>query len=744
VSSPPSYPARLTSRQQNIRKALLCMSSLLFGLFFIGVLAAIFLASHLNASASQQTTFYVTKALEARTERLKLVVEDYAFWGDAYTHLHGSVDLDWAYTRSNLGASLYESFAYEGVFVMSGNDEVVYSVVNGKLAPAAVFADWFNKDVEGLLADARRSAPAEEVVSGLIGSPDEPVLIAAAGFTTGDDPSVSELTGPRSVLFMVDRLGPLKLAALGESFGITNLRVASGSADATQRPYVRLNTANAQPAVLRWEVPQPGNTMLLWLSPVSIIGLLGFIYITRFNLNATLAAARKADASHDETRRLQEELVFRANHDSLTGLPNRSLLEERLKQLCSISQQNGSQLAVLVVDLDGFKPINDNFSHHVGDQILIEVAQRLMAVVGVGDTVARMGGDEFVLVLPNISDEQQVSTIAERVLCEISAPYHINSINLRVTASVGIAISSGAAEMPLQLIQWADSAMYQAKHEGRNTAFWYNEGLSQREVDTSILRSELQHAIDTLDFELHYQPQFNVATGQLTGAEALLRWNHPTRGPVSPAMFVPVAETTGQIIPLTLWVLETACRDFKKLCDEGFLIPCFAINISSTHLLRANFVSTIKGALIKHQLEPSQLELEITESVLLNHAERAVQTLRQLKDLGVRLAVDDFGVGFSSFNYLKVLPVDRVKIDRSFVIGTDVNEQDRAICRGIISMAHHLKLQVTAEGVETLAQHDFLLSAQCDNFQGYLFSRPVSAADLRLFLASRPTSELKH
>jgi len=737
VQSSPSDSALLTSRQKNIRRSLLCMSGLLFGLFFVGVMAAIFLAVHLNSNAREETTFYVTKAIEARTERLKLVVADYAFWGEAYRNVHSEVDLEWAYTRNNLGASLYESFVYEGVFVIDPNDAAVYTVINGELAPASVFAEWFYDGMDALFTDARQSASAEEVVSALVRFPDELVLVAAAGLTTGDDPSVTEVLGPRSVLLLVDRLDPIKITALGESFGINSLRVSSDVADSARHPSISLKTANSQSIVLRWDPPQPGNTMLLWLSPILISGFLAFVYITRFNLRATLAAARKADASHNETRRLQTEFEFRANHDILTGLPNRSLLEERLKQVCSLSHRSGNRFAVILLDLDGFKPINDNFSHHLGDQILIEVANRMLATVGLGDTVARMGGDEFVVVLHEVGDELSVSTMADHLLREISAPYCIESINLRVTASVGIAISSGVVETPLQLIQQADSAMYQAKGEGRNTAVWYNETISQRESEITNFRYDLQQAIDKQDFELLYQPQFNAVTGRMVGAEALLRWTHALRGSVSPATFIPVAETTGQIIPLTLWVLETACRELKELRDDGFLLPYIAVNISSTHLLRANFVSTIEAVLIKYHLNPFDLELEITESVLLNHAERAVQTLGKLKNMGVRLAIDDFGVGFSSFNYLKVLPVDKIKIDRSFIRGTDCNDQDRAICRGIISMAHHLNLRITAEGVENLGQHDFLLSIQCDDLQGYLFSKPVNIADLRSLIATQ-------
>ncbi|WP_246164549.1 putative bifunctional diguanylate cyclase/phosphodiesterase [Halopseudomonas laoshanensis] len=706
------------------------MSGLLFGLFFIGGLALVVVALQLNSSSREQTLFYVEKAVELRSDSIMTVMGDYAFWGDAYERMNGDIDVDWAYTRNNLGAHMFESFEYEGLFVVNGNNITTYAVIDGELRQDLTLDNWLKQDVVSLLAEARQLAEDEEVAFAVIADQGHPMMIATAAFTSGGDPYVKEMPGPGSVLVMVDRLGPAKLAAAGESFGISQLRVANDSDDANAPPALRLDVMNGEPITLRWEPPQPGDTMLMWLFPILILGLLVFAYITRFNLRATLAAARKADASHNEARRFQAELVFQATHDSLTGLPNRPLLEERLKQACLDAQQAGGHLAVMLIDLDGFKPINDNFSHYLGDQVLVEVAKRMLAIVRPGDTVARMGGDEFIVILPGVANEHAVSTIAERLLADIADPYQIDTIDLRVTASVGVVMSDGDIEQPLQLIRQADAAMYQAKQEGRNNASWYTRGLSQQEYEMTQLRNDLQHAIDTHALELHYQPQVDSGTRKVAGAEALLRWSHPVRGPVSPAYFIPIAETTGQIIPLTLWVLDTACRHLRELTDAGIALPCIAVNISSTHLLRASFVPTIQAALDKHRLRADQLELEITETVLMDHADRALDTLHQLKNMGVKLAIDDFGVGFSSMNYLKVLPINKIKIDRSFIKGIDHNAQDAAICQGIISMAHHLNLRITAEGVEREGQRDFLVKNQCDELQGYLFAKPMNFTDL--------------
>jgi diguanylate cyclase (GGDEF)-like protein/PAS domain S-box-containing protein len=438
-----------------------------------------------------------------------------------------------------------------------------------------------------------------------------------------------------------------------------------------------------------------------------------------------------------EERRYQAELSFNASHDVLTGLPNRALLEDRLRQGCQISQRYQRSLAVMFIDLDGFKPINDSIGHHSGDQILIEVARRMCAQVRPGDTVARMGGDEFLVLLPDLAREEDVLLVAERLLSDIARPYSVGGLELHITASIGITLSDGLLAQPAQLIQQADLAMYKAKQEGRNNYQWYTNDLNQRVGERVTLRNELQKALDSQAFDLYYQPQIDGRTGRVVGVEALLRWNHPEKGFIPPTLFIPVAEDTGQIIPLSVWVLDTACRQMRQLCEQGMSGPTVAVNISSIHFQRSNFVESIQAVLHKHQLSAERLELEITEGVLLNHAEQAIGTLHQLKSLGVKIAIDDFGTGFSSLNYLKRLPIDKVKIDRSFVEEIVSDQHDAAITQGIISMAHHLRLKVIAEGVETEPQFAFLKKSHCDLFQGYYFAKPMPFAELEVFLRER-------
>ncbi len=447
-----------------------------------------------------------------------------------------------------------------------------------------------------------------------------------------------------------------------------------------------------------------------------------------------------------ERKRFEEELSFNASHDLLTGLPNRALLEDRLRQGCKFCQRYDRWLAVLFIDLDGFKPINDSIGHSFGDLLLVDVAKRMTEQVRSGDTVARMGGDEFIVLLPDLADEDDVIPIADRLIDTISRPYCIQGVDLHLTASIGITLSDGVIDQPLQLIQQADLAMYKAKQEGRNNYQWYTNDLNLRISERVSLRNEIQKALEVGGFELYYQPQIDGRSGRTIGVEALLRWHHPSMGEIPPSNFIPVAEETGQIIPLSIWVFDKACCHARQLIDKGMAGPTVAVNVSSVHFLRSNFIESIRAILDRYGLKPEILELEITETVLLNNPEKAIETLRQLKELGVRIAIDDFGTGFSSLNYLKRLPIDKVKIERSFVQEIISDRNDAAITQGIISMAHHLQLEVIAEGVETEPQFVFLKKNQCDQFQGYYFAKPMPFDEIEQFLrqqllVSGPASE---
>ncbi|WP_071870602.1 EAL domain-containing protein [Atopomonas hussainii] len=431
----------------------------------------------------------------------------------------------------------------------------------------------------------------------------------------------------------------------------------------------------------------------------------------------------------------EKELAFHASHDRLTALPNRALLEDRLSQAVHAAQRRQRLLALLFIDLDEFKPINDTFGHAVGDEVLMEIAERLRCEVRNEDTLARMGGDEYVILLPELDNEQQAVQVAERIIASIDRPIVHQDLTLHVTCSVGISFTyDGELEQPTQLLQQADMAMYRAKQNGRNTYDIYTEDLDESVSARMVLRNELRRALARDEFILHFQPQVDGRTGRISGIEALIRWRHPELGMVPPNDFIPLAESSGQIVPIGAWALREACRVNKLLLDRGLCDCPMAVNLSPAQLRRQPFAQLVEQTLQETGLPANRLELEITESILMQDTENSVAVLKALSQQGVRTAIDDFGTGFSSLSYLKILPLNKVKIDRAFVSDIIRNSHDAAITQAIIAMAHHLSMGVIAEGVEEEGQFNFLLKSQCDEFQGFFFSKPLPEDQLVAFL----------
>lgn len=438
-----------------------------------------------------------------------------------------------------------------------------------------------------------------------------------------------------------------------------------------------------------------------------------------------------------EQRRYESELMYTINHDVLTGLPNRTLLEDRLRQACTTARRFRTRVAVLFIDLDGFKPINDSMGHGVGDKVLVEAARRMSQQVRADDTVARMGGDEFIVLLANLDSEDAVLAVAERLNQVLAQPYASDGHLLHVTASIGIAMSDGDLEQPAQLVQQADLAMFKAKQEGRNNYQWFSDDLDRQVGSRLALRNDLRKAIRDSLLELYFQPQIDARSGRVVCVEALLRWPHPERGMVPPAELVHAAEDAGQIVPLSRWVLREACLASRRLAAGGSGEVAVAVNISPVFLKRGQFAETVAAVLAETGQPPSLLELEVTESVFLDEAEAAIGALQELRERGVRVVVDDFGTGMSSLANLKRLPLDKVKVHQSFIRDITGDRLDANITQGIISMAHHLRLQVVAEGVETEAQYFFLRKIQCDALQGYFLGRPMPLPALGAYLAAR-------
>jgi diguanylate cyclase (GGDEF)-like protein/PAS domain S-box-containing protein len=425
----------------------------------------------------------------------------------------------------------------------------------------------------------------------------------------------------------------------------------------------------------------------------------------------------------------QAQLAHLAHHDPLTDLPNRLLFSDRLNHALSRAERSGSQLAVLFVDLDRFKHINDSLGHLTGDGLLQEVARRLTAAVRREDTVARMGGDEFTLLLEDLRRPEDASVLAQKLLDALADPYWIAGKELYVTASVGISVYPRDGRNAEELVRNADAAMYQAKDGGRNGHHSYTPELTTAALQRIHLEADLRRALGRGDLEVHYQPQIELGSGRLIGAEALVRWRHPERGMVPPDCFVRLAEDTGLIIELGELVLRAACRQAVIWLARGVPIERVAVNVSVQEVQRSDFVATVRQALADTGLSPRHLELEVTESFIMGQAEAGIRALHELREMGVRLAVDDFGTGYSSLGYLKRLPIHMLKIDRSFVSDLHGDPEDLAIAKAVIALGRTLGLKVIAEGVEHDHQAGLLRAEGCHYGQGYLFGRPVEGDD---------------
>jgi diguanylate cyclase (GGDEF)-like protein/PAS domain S-box-containing protein len=421
------------------------------------------------------------------------------------------------------------------------------------------------------------------------------------------------------------------------------------------------------------------------------------------------------------------EMSHLAQHDALTDLPNRLMLNDRLTQAISLARRNQNQLAVLFLDLDGFKQINDSLGHAVGDRLLQSVAARLVACVRKSDTVSRQGGDEFVILLPEVAHAEDAAVSAAKIIIELKKAHSVGEHHLRITGSIGISTYPDNGTDAEKLMKNADTAMYHAKQSGRDNYKLFRPNMGHDAVERQSLEGQLRYALERQELLLQYQPKVNLKTGAITGVEALVRWQHPERGLLLPGQFLTIAEDTGMIVAIGHWVLSEACRQTREWLDSGVLAVPVAVNISSLEFRSEHFLEGVQGALKNSRLASSYLELELTETVLMRHADSTSFALGQLKAIGVRLAVDDFGTGYSSLSYLTRFPIDALKLDQSFVHNIIAKSGDAIVVGAVIGMGRSLKHKVIAEGVETLEQLAFLQAHSCDEGQGYYFCRPVLA-----------------
>jgi len=434
-----------------------------------------------------------------------------------------------------------------------------------------------------------------------------------------------------------------------------------------------------------------------------------------------------------ELKRAEEQIAHQALHDSLTDLPNRNLLYDRLNHAINEAKRLNKKVAILFLDLDHFKLINDSLGHDIGDKLLIEASKRLKKVVRKADTVARIGGDEFIIVLENINSAYDAVKKSKEILNVISNVYQINSHQLFISGSIGISIYPDDGQTTYELIKNADIAMYYAKDLGRNNAQLFSKRLSQKVNKEHILENSLHNAILNREFELHYQPQIDIKKEKIVGVEALIRWNHPKLGLLYPDSFIQIAENTGLIMPLGKWIIEEAISQAKLWNEMGFDIKV-SINISIRQFQHDNVVEILEKCIDNFKISPNLIEIEITENIAMFNIQKHIKTMEKIKKLGINIAMDDFGVGYSSLNFLKKFPIDKVKIDKSFVIGSISNKEDESIVKAIVAMCKGLGLECVAEGVETKKHLNLLKSLDCDYYQGYYFSKPLKAIEITRIL----------
>src|SRR5471032_1096455 len=489
----------------------------------------------------------------------------------------------------------------------------------------------------------------------------------------------------------------------------------------------------AAPTSPRWRRTSPSTTSNMQLGTDGQMHWFSTSGEPVFNAAGDFTGYRGTGAEITERKLAEQRIQHIAHHDVLTGLPNRVLLQDRLAQALAAAHRHGRPLWVLLIDLDRFKFVNDSLGHKAGDLLLQTVAARLLASVRETDTVARLSGDEFVALLGEYPDHPLTPDVAQRLMRAVAQPVTLDGKEFCVTCSIGVAVHPADGGPAEHLIEHADIAMYSAKKLGRNNVQFYQPDMNDEARERIRIESALRNALERDEFVLHYQPQVDLQSGRIVGMEALIRWQHPELGMVAPNRFIGLAEETGLIVPIGAWVLRTACRQTKVWLDAGLGPLRVAVNLSPRQFSELNLVASIETVLQQTGLPAHCLDIELTEGLFMHDVMQAVELLHKLKGLGVKLSIDDFGTGYSSFSYLRLFPIDVLKIDRSFV--GDIASDEAAIVASIIALAHNLKLRVIAEGVETVRQLDYLRRHGCDEMQGFYFSRAVEASAFEKMLA---------
>ncbi|MDM9622977.1 MULTISPECIES: EAL domain-containing protein [unclassified Rhizobium] len=678
----------------------------------------------LSLSARQQnqleieaSTRLATTALQVKAREVGRNLRDYTIRPDVYEHLNGGIDLGWAVTDGNIAANIYNDLGYEMVFVVGPSDRTIYSLIDG--VPTKV--DALALMPRGLRDLLHVASIQPNPTTSLIKSGDDIYVVAANGIVP---PSVDRATVKASELTMLvfaKRLDQKFLDQMGHDYLLTDLNITLDSQPGKEASIPLMTQNRMYLGAISWSPPKPGDQLLNFIVPPLAFAL---IILAAFSVLVVRNARRSTIALEASATRV----THLAHHDALTGLPNRVLFRERL-DLALASAIPSSAVSVICLDLDNFKEVNDSLGHAAGDQLLQQVSERLMKCVNYNDTVARLGGDEFAVIQIGTNQPRDAEELSQKIIESVRTPFIVDGQNLHIGVSIGIALANTESD-PERLLKSSDIALYRAKQGGRATYRIFEAQMDAELQERRVLEYDLRQAVLKGELELHYQPLIELDTRNIAAVEALVRWRHPVRGLVSPADFIPLAEETGQIVAIGEWVLETACS--QALEWERLRV---AVNLSPVQFRNRELVETVRQILARTGLDPARLELEITESVLINDATAALEILSGLKSLGVKVAMDDFGTGYSSLGYLNSFPFDKIKIDKSFIGDLSNTEKSAAIVKSVIGLGQSLNMVTTAEGVETIEQAAFLRQQGCHEVQGFYFSKPVAAGELSLFIA---------
>jgi diguanylate cyclase (GGDEF)-like protein len=698
---------------------------LTFGALLLIALAILLVAAReTDEIALERQSHIIASHVDEFFDRISHDQESTTIWDESVVNTHAAVP-DYAWFDNNLGVWLHDYFGHDRVYMLTDTGRPIYAMIAGARADPASYErvkPALGPVVDKLRADLRAGAADEEGrqhASDLVEIDGRPALASAVPIVS-DSGDIEQTPGSEFVhISLVFLDGELFQRLLGDDLVEAAHFVWPKGRDEGD-PAVTIAEASGAPfGYLVWEPRRPGWRMLVRSAPVLALAFL------LMSVLVTLLARRLNRALH-ELQASEAHAQHLAFHDPLTGLGNRALFNDRFDRALAEMRRSGSRMALLYLDLDRFKNVNDTLGHPAGDDLIRELATRLSGLVRGADCVARLGGDEFTVLQTDIASEKDVAALCERIIQCVGRPFKILEKSAFVGVSIGVAIAPDAGVDRAELMRKADIALYRAKTAGRNQFRVFADEMDVFVKRRREIEQELRSALAAGDqFCLHYQPLYSSSDEKLVGVEALLRWHHPRLGMVSPGVFIPIAEESGLIQPIGEWVLEEACAAASR-----WPISHIAVNVSPAQFRSPGFADKVCAILKKHGLPPPRLELEVTESVLLDSAELSSATFKRLREAGVRIALDDFGTGYSSLNYLAKFPVDKIKIDRSFVQNLDSSEASDAIVQAMVDLARAIGVNVTAEGVETTRQRDFLQSIGCNELQGFLLSRPLQADEI--------------